>query len=422
MNGHLTTAILAAEMRARGYAVHEGPERQIDGGAADSRVVRPGELFTAFHGEHVDGNDFVSDALANGATAAICERMPAGEWPDRTIVVAPNARKAVGELAHAWRMTCAPTVVGITGTVGKTTCKDMTAAVLGARFRTHKSEGNLNSREGLPLALMSLQRDHEVSVLELAMDSPGEIVELCEIAVPKVGVVLNIGLTHVSKLGSIDAIEREKLSLPRWLPADGTAVLNVDDPRIAPVVPELKCRVWSFGNRSAGTRLRWYGVKTEGLNGLRFHVTPGGKTARVDSPMPGEHTVPGVVAAMCVGMALGMSLFETAKAVAKSGLSGRIHTFTGLNGATVIDDRYNSSPASLTGALEMLRYGGGRRSGQHRRIAFLGWMAELGEFEEEEHRKAGVVAASCCDILVAVGAECVPLVEEIGRVSGRGRV
>ncbi|MEX1103757.1 MAG: Mur ligase family protein, partial [Dehalococcoidia bacterium] len=176
MNGHLTTSIVAAEMRARGYEVHEGPDLQIEGGAADSRSVRAGELFTGFHGEHADGNDFVADALRNGAVAAICERMPEGEWPEKTIVIAPDARKAVGELARAWRMTCAPTVVGITGTVGKTTCKDITAAVLGARFRTHKSEGNLNSREGLPLALLSLQRDHEVSVLELAMDSPGEIV------------------------------------------------------------------------------------------------------------------------------------------------------------------------------------------------------------------------------------------------------
>lgn len=411
MNGHLTTAIVAAEMRARGYEVREGPEQQINGGAADSRTARPGELFTAFHGERVDGNDFVAEALGNGAVTAICERVPPGEWPDRTIVIAPDARKAVGELAHAWRMTCAPTVVGITGTVGKTTCKDMTAAVLSARFRTHKSEGNLNSREGMPLALMSLQRDHEVSVLELAMDSPGEIVELCEIAVPKVGVVLNIGLTHVSKLGSIEAIEREKLSLPRWLSVDGTAILNVDDPRIARVVEELTCRVMAFGHGNPEATVRWSNVKSEGLNGLRFWVTPGTKRARVDSPMAGAHTVPGVVAAMCVGMALGMSLFETAKAVAESGLTGRIHTFTGLNGSLIIDDRYNSSPASLKGALEVLRYGGGAGSGRHRRIALIGRMAELGGFEEEEHRSAGVVAASSCDILVAVGRECLPLAD-----------
>lgn len=411
MNGQLTTSIVAAEMRAHGYEVCEGPETAIEGGAADSRNARPGDLFTAFHGENVDGNEYVGDALRNGAVAAICERQPRGDWPEKTIVVAPDARQAVGELAHAWRMTCAPTVVGITGTVGKTTAKDITAAVLGARFKTHKSEGNFNSREGLPLALMSLRRDHEVSVLEMAMDSPGEIVELCEIARPKVGVVLNVGLTHVSKMGSIEAIAREKLSLPRWLPEDGTAVLNVEDPWIAPVASDLRCRVISFGHMSPSAAFRWANVKPQGLDGLRFTMNTGSRSARVDSPIAGEHTIPGVVAAMCVGMALGMPLFETAKAVARSGLTGRVQTFVGLNGATIIDDRYNSSPASLKGALEVLMQSGGRRTGKPRRIALIGRMAELGEFEAEEHRKAGKVAAYCCDMLVAVGPECLPLAD-----------
>src|SRR5689334_5601201 len=175
----LTTAYVAAQMRARGYNVREGPGTPVTGGAADSRKVAPGDLFTAFPGENSDGNGFVAEALQNGAVAAICERAPGGDWPDRTIVVAPDATRAVGELAHAWRMECGPRVVGITGTVGKTTAKEMTAATLARRWRTHKSGGNFNSREGLPLALMSLRRDHQVSVLEMGMDSPGEIAYLC---------------------------------------------------------------------------------------------------------------------------------------------------------------------------------------------------------------------------------------------------
>jgi UDP-N-acetylmuramoyl-tripeptide--D-alanyl-D-alanine ligase len=206
-------------------------------------------------------------------------------------------------------------------------------------------------------------------------------------------------------MGSIEAIANEKLSLPRWLPADATAVLNMDDSRINEAAGDLKCRVVGFGNFRAGANVRWSDVQTEGLNGLRFWLTPGTKRARVDSPVPGEHTVPSVVAAMCVGMALGMTLFETAKAVRNSGLTGRMRTLPGKNGSTIIDDRYNSSPASLKGALEMLR-----RSGPSR-IALLGRMAELGEFEEAEHRSAGAVAATCCDILVAVGEVCIPLAE-----------
>lgn len=413
MNEHLTTVFIAREMAARGYTVIPGPDVSVTGGSADSRTTRPGDVFAAFRGENVDGNVFVAEALANGAVAAVCERAPAGGAADKTLVVAPDTTRAMAELATAWRRECSPRVVGITGTVGKTTAKDVTAAVLATQFRTHKSEGNLNSREGLPLALMSLRRDDEVSVLEMGMDSPGEILELCAIAEPEVGVVLNVGLTHVSKLGSIQAIAREKLSLVRWLPETGTAVLNADDPWIAPVAGELHCRVITFaGAREAAPHatLTYTDIRSEGLAGTRFFLTTGKKSARVDSPLPGEHTIPGVVAAVGVAMALGMRLFDAANAVRNSGLTGRVRTLPGRDGSTIVDDRYNSSPASLAGALAVL--GDIRAYRGTRTIALLGKMAELGEFEAEEHRKAGRLAASSCDILVAVGEPCRALIEE----------
>ena len=292
MNTHLTTAFAARVMRARGFDVHEGPNRPIAGGAADSRSVSPGDLFAAFQGETADGNAFTDQAIANGASAIVCERAPLGEAGTTTVIVAPSTTTAMVELARAWIEECHPRVVGITGTVGKTTCKDMTAGVLAKRFRVHKSPGNFNSREGLPLAVMSLCREDEVSVLELAMDSQGEIVELCRIVDPSVGVVLNIGLTHVSKLGSIEAIAQEKLSLVRYLGPNGTAVLNADDPRVASVAPELSCRVVTFGASASISgpqpNLAYFRIKNEGLNGTRFWVTPGKKIARVDSPLPGN--------------------------------------------------------------------------------------------------------------------------------------
>ena len=218
-------------------------------------MTQPGDLFAAFRGEHLDGNDFVDEAMAQGAAAAVCERAPGGDWPDRTLAIVDDTRTAMAELARDWRRSCGVRVAGITGTVGKTTAKELTASALEKHFRTHHSPGNLNSREGLPLALISLQRDHEVSVLEMAMDSEGEIAELCAIAEPSVGAVLNIGATHLEKLGSMEAIEREKLSLARGLPQDGVAVLNVDDERIAPVMDELGCEVIGFG-ASEAARLR----------------------------------------------------------------------------------------------------------------------------------------------------------------------
>ncbi|MCC6386300.1 MAG: UDP-N-acetylmuramoyl-tripeptide--D-alanyl-D-alanine ligase [Dehalococcoidia bacterium] len=400
----LTTAFAASAMRERGYTVIEGPATPITGGAADSRNVLPGDLFTAFPGENTDGNLYVAPALANGAVAAVCERAPEGEWPGKTIIVAPDATRAVGELAHAWRRHCRARVVGITGTVGKTTAKEMTAAVLSRHFRTHRSTGNFNSREGLPLALLSLTMEHDVSVLEMGMDSKGEIVQLCEIAEPEVGVVLNIGLTHVEKLGSIEAIANEKLSLARWLPESGTAVLNVDDPRIASAIDGLACRTVTFGrwldHSQPRPLLAWSDYHGEGLAGGRFFVSSGAKQARVDSPLPGEHTVPAAISAMAVAMALGVSFFDAANSVGRAEVEGRARALPGKNGATIIDDRYNASPASMAGALAML---GAQRTSGARTIAFLGKMAELGEHAEAEHRRIGEVAAANCTALVTFG-------------------
>ncbi len=404
MSQHLTTTMVSEEMRRRGYRVVAGPAFEITGGAADSRLVQPGDLFCAFPGEETDGNLYVADALRAGAVAAICSRPPEGDWPGKTIVIAPDTTRAAGELANAWRRACNPHVVGITGTVGKTTAKEMTAATLADRFPTHRSPGNLNSREGLPLALMSLRRDHRVSVLELAMDSPGEIADLCRVAEPEVGAVLNVGLTHVSKLGSIEAIQREKLSLARNLPADGWAILNADDPRVLSVKPELRCHVLTFGEHESAD-LRRGPVTENGLLGTSFDVTNGESTERVTSPLPGAHTVPAVLTAMAAAIALGMTLRGAASAVYHARVEGRARVLKSAAGATIIDDRYNSSPASLAGALLMLR------GLQGRRIAFLGRMAELGEYELEEHRKAGEIAAASCEVLFCSGETCRALAE-----------
>ncbi len=404
MTTNLTTAFLAAAMRHRGYAVSEGPVTDITGGAADSRQVKPGDLFAAFPGENADGNDFVPVALKSGAVGIVCSRPVPMDWPKATIVVAPDTTRAVGEAANAWRSECAPRVVGITGTVGKTTAKDFTAAVLGQRFATHSSPGNLNSREGLPLALMSLRRDHDVSVLEMGMDSKGEIAELAAVAQPEIGVVLNVGLTHVSKLGSIEAIAEEKLSLVRGLPPTGTAILNVDDPRVAAAANDLDCTVIAFGESDRAT-LRRGPVLERGLDGTSFDVTFGETTERVNSPLPGAHTAPAVLTAIATALALGMNLRGAASAVSQANTTGRARVFKARGGATVIDDRYNSSPASLSGALRMLSGLPGRR------IALIGRMAELGEFEHAEHHAAGVVAAASCDILACSGEVCRTLAE-----------
>lgn len=393
----MAAAFLAERLRARGHRVAAGEAAMpVTGGAADSRLVRPGDLFAAFRGERLDGNDFAAEALARGAAAVVCERAPAGDWPDRTIAVVDDTRAAMADLARDWRRARGATVAGVTGTVGKTTTKELTAAALSARFRTHRSPGNLNSREGLPLALMSLRPEHEVSVLEMAMDSRGEIAELCAIAEPAVGAVLNVGATHLEKLGSLEAIACEKLSLARALPRDGTAVLNVDDERIAAAAGELACEVIGFG-AGPGARLRRGGIRDLGLDGTEFTVAYEGAEARVRLRLPGAHLAAAALAAVGVGLALGASLAEAAEAVNGARVEGRLRVRRAASGALILDDAYNASPASVAGALRLLRGLGGRR------VALLGEMAELGALAEREHRRIGRLAAGCCDALAATG-------------------
>ena len=237
------------------------------------------------------------------------------------------------------------------------------------------------------------------------MDSRGEIAELCAIAAPEIGVVLNVGLTHVSKLGSIEAIREEKLSLARALPPNGTAILNADDPRVASEAPRLRCRVITFG-QSESADLRISGVVDHGLEGVTFRLRCGSEDVEVRSSIPGAHTIAAPASAVAVAMALGMSLREAAAAASAVESSGRMRIIETADGIRIIDDRYNSSPASLAGALQMLASAGGGR-----RIALLGRMAELGPFEEQEHRRAGAIAAASCDVLAAVGEPCRALVD-----------
>lgn len=399
----LTTALVARTLERHGCRILPGPEVAITGGSADSRSTRPGDLFAAYPGENTDGNLFVEDAFRAGAVAALCSRPPGTAWPDRTVVVSPDVRRDAGRLARHWLGECRPRVVGITGTVGKTTAKELTAAVVSRFLPTHHSPGNLNSREGLPLAVLSLGPHHKVSVLEMAMDSRGEIADLVQIAHPEIGCVLNIGYTHVEKLGSIEAIAAEKLSLVRTLPLSGTAVLNVDDPRIAPVTQELRCRMITFGTRIAD--LRWRVLADRGLDGTEVALSYGGDETTTLVPLPGLHTVPAGLCAIAVALALGRGLREAAEALRECEVAGRLRVVPAASGARLLDDRYNSSPASLAGALELLGGLGGRR------IAFLGRMAELGGAEEREHRAAGEIAAANCDLLVAAGESCRALVD-----------
>ena len=382
-----------------------GPPSEISftGASVDSRRVTTGSLFVALSGERVDGHVFVEDALRAGAVAALVSHpvaLPA-QIAAPQVVVADTLR-ALQDLAAWWRSRHAVRVVGITGSTGKTIAKEITADVLSRGRVTLRNEGNLNSETGLPMTLLRLEPTHEAAVLEMSMYTVGEIARLAEIAMPEIGVVLAVHPAHLERAGSIERIAAAKAELPAALPADGLAVLNADDRRVAAMAGVTRAEVRTFG-LGATADLRADEVISHGLAGTEFTVHAPWGARRMRSATPGRHLVPHALAALAVAERLGVGMDEAAEALAAgSRAAHRMSLAESRGGATVVDDTYNASPVSVAAALDFLAetpVAAGRR-----RIAVLGDMLELGPDEERLHREIGAKAAATADGIVAVGA------------------
>ena len=375
----------------------------ISGASVDSRRVTPGSIFVALPGERADGHAFVADALRAGASAAIIERPVdlSDDLRHLPQVVVPDSLRALQDLAAWWRSRHAVRVVGITGSTGKTIAKEITADVLSRGLTTLRNEGNLNSETGLPMTLLRLEAAHEAAVLEMSMYTVGEIARLAEIARPEIGVVLAVHPTHLERAGSIERIASAKAELPAALPADGLAVLNADDPRVAAMAELTPAEVRTFGlgpTADVGAT----DVESHGLAGTEFTVRAPWGTRRLSSGTPGRHLVPHALAALAVAERMGVGTEEAAAALAAgSHADHRMQVAEAGSGATIVDDTYNASPVSVAAALDFLAetpLPAGRR-----RIAVLGDMLELGPDEERLHREAGARAARASDAIVAVG-------------------
>ena len=369
--------------------------------AVDSRHVVPGCCFVALRGERTDGHAFVADAIQAGASVILTERpveLP-GDGSVAGVQVADSLH-ALQELAAWWRSRFAVRVVGVTGSTGKTIAKEMIADVLSRTRATLRNEGNLNSETGLPMTLLRLDRGHEVAVLEMSMYTEGEIARLAEIAVPEAGVVLSVHPTHLERAGSIEAIARAKSELPQALPADGLAVLNADDTRVAAMRDVTAARVTTFG-LGAHADVRAEELVPEGANGTTFTLVAPWGTRRLRAGTPGRHLVPHALAAATIGEWMGVPLDEVEAALAAgSSAPHRMSVTETASGATLVDDTYNASPVSMSAALEFLAE---TRVRNGNRYAVLGDMLELGPDEERLHREIGVRAAGVVDGLVAVG-------------------
>jgi len=415
---HLIDGLALPAERLPGGAVLRA---EIRSAVIDSRLASPGCLFIALPGERHDGHDFIADAVAKGAVAVIAQRAPGipctalamGDQPavpDRwepglpVCFVVPDSLAALQQVAAYWRRQHEVRVIGITGSVGKTTTKEVVAAVLSQRYHTLKSEGNYNNEIGLPLTLLHLTAQHERVVLEMGMYDLGEITRLAEISLPQVGIVTNVGPTHLERLGTMERIAQAKTELPRALPAadrGGVAILNADDPLVRLMAEETQARAFTYGlARSADL---WAdGIVSEGLEGIRLRLHHGEESIHARLPMLGRHSVHTALRAAAAGLIEGLSWGEIVAGLRDQSAQLRLVAVPGPAGSTILDDTYNSSPASCVAALTLLNeLAGSERGG--RKIAVLGDMYELGAYEAEAHKLVGRRARDVADLLVTVG-------------------
>jgi UDP-N-acetylmuramoyl-tripeptide--D-alanyl-D-alanine ligase len=389
------------------------PVARVAGVSIDSRTIRSGELFIAIHGPRHDGHDHVAAALESGAIAAVVAEAQLGRYPgaisDRSIPVG-DTFEAHKQLARAVREAWGGKIAGVTGSVGKTTTKEILAALLGTRLRVLKSEGNFNNEYGLPLTLFRLEETHEAAVLEMGMSRPGELKRLAAIARPDVGVVTRVSPAHLEFFASVDEIALAKRELIEGLNGrESVAVLNADDPRVLAFGGFAPGRVLTYGIESPAF-FSAAEIEDRGALGSSFdYVSPEGRV-RLELPVPGRHAVANALAGLAaasvwgIGAAEAQSVFRTLRAPA---MRGELLRFS--NGAALINDCYNSSPAALQAMIELLA----ATPNYRRRILAAGEMRELGPKSPELHREAGKLAAKTgkIDWVIGVAGAATEIVE-----------
>lgn len=364
-----------------------GAKRSFTSVHTDSREVKPGGLFFALRGAALDGHRFVPQAVAAGAAGIVVERPPeaAGE---AEVLVVPDTWAALYDLARGRLREAGPVVVGITGSNGKTTTREMLVAILATRFGVLRAEGNLNTETGVPLTILRLEPGvHEVLVLEMGMQGPGEIARLAELARPSIGVVTGIGTVHIEFFDSQEGIARAKGELVAALPTDGLAILNHDDP-LTPILRELsRAPIRTFGLEGGD----YHGT---GYEAGRFSV----RGVPVRLGVPGAHQARNALAALAIGDHLGVPLAEGARALAEVAVERRLQSLPAAAGFSVVDDAYNASPESMLAAFDAVS----EQRGSGRLLAVLGEMRELGPLATEAHLRVGARAREVFDDVCVV--------------------
>jgi UDP-N-acetylmuramoyl-tripeptide--D-alanyl-D-alanine ligase len=385
-----------------GKLISAGPmDRKINRVCIDSREITAGDFFVPLTGERTDGHRFIEKAAQNGAIGCFAAysavvALPAG----MSVIGVDDPLLALQKLAALYRSRFSLPVVAVTGSVGKTTTKDMIAATLSGSFKTLKTEGNLNNHIGLPLMLTRLDSTYQATVLEMGMSGFGEIDLLAKLAQPSIAVITNIGESHLEMLGSREGIAKAKCELLAHVPHTGTVVANADEPLLKPYLAETGSRVITFGF-SAGATVRCTGLPE--MNGKKTACIEqdGYEPLLIEPPLPGRHNLYNLMAALTVGRLLRVKDEDIVLGLQQVKLSGmRLEVVQTPDGIYVINDAYNASPTSTAAAIDVLL----EKSGDTARIAVLGDMLELGTMEEAGHQQIGqLVAAQKLDALLVLG-------------------
>lgn len=410
-------------------------ETVITEAVIDSRQVIPGSLFVAIPGEKVDGHEFIGEAFKRGASFALIQRDTGANDSYRTIDLravssadsyqgfdfsiplclrVDSTVKALQQIARFWRRKLDLRVIGITGSVGKSTTKEMVAEVLSTRYRTLKSPGNLNNEIGLPMTMTRLGHGHQRAVMEMGFYVPGEIAFLCDIALPQIGVVTNIGTVHAERAGSQEAIARGKAELVQALPPapEGVAILNFDDPWVRQMEEKTKAHVFFYG-LSPEADLWADRVEGLGLDGIRFRLHYQRESLHVKIPLIGRHSVHTALRAAAVGLVEGMNWQEILEGLSQGHTQLRLVAVRSENGALLLDDTYNASPESMLAALNLLDELDGRK------VAVLGDMLELGPYERVGHEMVGLRAGQVANVLLTLGERAHIIAEAARRGNGK---